>query len=110
MVNFKEIIATAKKCQCWSMNHKYNYGPLDYLQREVLYKNGYSERNHKLYQKLVRFVTDAHTWFIYNFISYDYYVRCGQLIYKVQQSFPEVSKQTIWHWIKEEKMSHQVLC
>ena len=110
MVNFKEIIATAKKCQCWSMNHKYNYGPLDYLKRKVLYKDGWSERNMKLYQKLVRFVTDAHTWFIYNFISYDYYVRCGQLIYEVQQSFPEVSKQTIWQWIKEKKMSHQVLC
>lgn len=110
MANFRQIIAEAKTKESWSMSQKYNYGPIDYLQNAVLYNGGWSERNMRLYQKLIRFVTDAETYFVYLCIGFDIFVDCGQLYYEMQQSFPEISRVTVWKWIREHKESYQVLC
>ena len=110
MSELKNIITAAKSCECWSQNRKYNYGPLDFLQRNVLYAEGDFKRNLRLYRKLIRFVTDAHTWFIYCYIGYDYHVDCEMLICEVQRVYPEISRQAIWQWIKEEKADYQTLC
>lgn len=122
MANFKEIIETAKQQECWSVSHKFNYGPIKYLDKTIV--NGYGwgnkesirfslkdhERRMKFYRHLIRFVTDAETYFVHLFCAYDIYVDCGQLFWEMQQVFPEISRVTVWKWIKEHKEDHNVLC
>lgn len=104
----KEIILEARKKECWSMNHKYNYGPIDFMFSEW-YKGAYSEEKTISFYKFVRLVTDAETFFVWLFKMYDIYVRVGQLYWEFRQAFPEVSKYTIMQWLNEKKEPHHRL-
>lgn len=103
----KEMILIAREKENWSRNHKYNYGPIDSLSRNW-FAGGWTRYKHDTFRKVVRLVTDAKTYFIYLLKAYDIYVRCGEIIWEMQQAFPEVSKFTIYQWLKENKEDHHV--
>ena len=105
----KKIIDTARQQESWSVSKKYNYGPIKYLEREV-FKNGWTKEKQDLFYRFVHRVTDAKTYFVNIFICFDIYVYCGQIIYEMGRTFPEIAEETIYQWINETKEDHHVIC
>ena len=89
------------------MDHKYNYGPIKSLENNW-FADGWTPSKLETFRKVVRLVTDAKTYFIYLHKAYDIYVRCGQILWEMQQTFPEVSKYTVRQWLKENREDHHV--
>ena len=105
----EKIIDTAKQQESWSANKKYNYGPIEYLKKEVL-KNGWTIEKQDLFYRLVHHVTDAKTYFVSIFNRFDIYVYREQIIYHMNMTFPEIEEQTIYQWINETKEDYHVIC
>lgn len=105
----KEIILEARKKECWSVNKKHNYGPIDYM-HDNWFRGKFSSDKVISFYKFVRLVTDAETFFVWLLKGYDVFVRVSQLVWEFKKAFPEVSNLTINQWLKEFKASHHIYC
>ena len=105
----KMIVEQAKKQVKKSASGDYNYGPIDYLHKELVQSAALDELTERicLFHKIVHKVTDAKTFFLWNFIRYDLLIDCRQLVWEVQQAFPGVKTETIVNWIRENAESNQ---
>ena len=107
------IAEIAKTKVSYSANGKYNYAPIDYFCSVVFGgKNGVqiTQRDFSYFYKYLHRITDAKTYFIYEFKNFDIYVRCGSILYVMQRAFPEISKETLKEWILENTEDHHYLC
>lgn len=107
-MHIKKIVKDALVKECWSANGKYNYAPIKHLKTEV-FKDGYKRRQFNRFYRNLHKVTDARTYFAYLFRRFDIYVWCGDILYCMNQSFPDVSDDTVKDWILEDKREYQVL-
>ena len=107
-MRLERIINEAKTKECWSVSGKFNYGPIKSFELGIFF-NGFSKYKMDVYYKNLRKVTDAKTYFAYEFLRFDIYVNCGHLFYLMGRAFPEIEKETIFEWISELKGKDQVL-
>ena len=112
-MDINKIIQESKKYANWSANGKYNYGPIHHFSRMV-FKDYHEGRESivqcfKTFYANIRQVTDAETFFVSEFLRFDIYVRCSDLVYVMRQAFPEIPESKVWEWIEEHKDYHHVL-
>lgn len=112
-MDIEKIVAEARQQEKWSVNKKYNYGPIEYLKQQICFNNLDDSRTieHRLnlFNVTLGRVTDAKTYFIYCFRAFDVYVCVSDLVHQMKCAFPEVSRETVYKWIIEEKESHHLL-
>jgi hypothetical protein len=125
MEKLDEIIAVAKTKEKWSASGKYNYGPIDYLEENILNqscideKGLFSLKKYKAlfdeYEKNVHRVTDWKTFLTYEYIKFDITVDVTELICTMARTFPETrnnQRKVLLHIGKlcaEDKMKNPVL-
>ena len=113
-MDIKNIIENAKGAENWSANHKFNYGPIKYLEREVKTLEVFSDSQSggtrfNIFYKNVSKVTDPKTFLAYELCRFDIYVRVTDIIYVMGRTFPEVNEGQIMDWVFELKNPEQVL-
>ncbi len=108
-MTIEQIVKQAKTKESWSVNHRYNYAPIDYLAKEI-FRGGTKRKQFNRYYRNLHKVTDAKTFFAYLFSRFDIYVWSASLVWAMSQAFPEVSKETIKEWILENKEEHHIIC
>lgn len=111
-MNLEQIIAEAKLQEKWTVNHNFNYGPIDYLKEKVVDNNASSTwKNYiaslDVYEKNVHKVTDAETFFVYEHCKYDIYVDADYMVCIMRRCFPEVSFKQVCEWLKKHEEPHQ---
>ena len=98
------IISVAKTKESWSVNHKWNYGPIEYL-HDILLQDATTikkaEQKWRTFNKNVHRVTDVETFFAWKFKNYDLVVDCGQLYFEVTEAFPGISREQFTKWVGE---------
>ena len=105
-----KIIDAAKQQQKWSMNHKWNYGPIDYLKEHIIeHHNGCTEydRTTRMFLDNVHKVTDAETYFVYEHSAFDIYVDADLMVCKMRKAFPDVSFTQVVEWLNKHEAPHQ---
>ena len=107
-MTIQQIIKQAKAKESWSVNGKYNYAPIYYLEEQV-FKKGTTRTQFNRFYRNVRNVTDAKTYFVFMFKNFDIYVWCSSLVYGMKQTFPEVSISTIKEWVYECAEEHHLI-
>ncbi len=110
MASIEEIIATAKTKEKWSANHKFNYGPIDYLNDELVNKpKGLKATIEGLeeFKANVHRVTDAETYFVWQHCKYDIEVDADMLVVEMRMAFPDVPFKTVCKWINKYEEPHQ---
>lgn len=111
MVTIEEIIATAKTKESWSVNHKFNYGPIDYLYEHVVQKcaSGLDAITKAIteFEQHVHRVTDAETYFVWQHRKYDLIVRSNELVIAMRDAFPAVPFMTVCQWIRKYEGKQQ---
>lgn len=105
-----KIIEMAKKQEKWSANHKWNFGPIEYLKSHVIDGTKTFKRfseTYDLFVQNVHHVTDAETFFVYKHCDYDIYVDADFMVCIMRKAFPEISFETICEWLKKHEEPHQ---
>ena len=110
-MDLEEIIETARRQENWSVNHKWNYGPIDYLKEHVIeHWKGWAEyeRTCDVFMDNVHRVTDAETYFVYEHKSFDIYVNADLMVCKMRRAFPDVSFMQVVEWLNKHEERHQM--
>ena len=108
-MDIKKIIADAKTKVGFYVNGKYNYAPIKSLNNQIFKNGDVSRKNFARYYKALPMVTDAKTFFVYEFSRFDIYVSVSSLVYVMGKAFPEISKDTVLKWINEKKEDHHII-
>lgn len=106
-MDLEKIIETAKQQESWSANHKWNYGPIDYLEKHVVYAFESIEVGLAVFMNNVHRVTDAETYFVYEHKGFDIYVDADLMVCKMRRAFPDVSFKQVVEWLNKHEEPHQ---
>ena len=114
MDNLNEIIAVAKTKEDWSVNHKWNYGPIEYLKEHIVSNDANTkfadfEKSYDKFWDNVHRVTDAETYFVYEHKSFDIYVDERRMVCIMRRTFPGVSINQVLKWLRKHTESHQII-
>lgn len=107
-MDINKIIQDAKAKEKWSANHQFNYGPIEHLEKEI-FNDGHDGIHFNLFYKNVSKVTNALTFFAYEFCKFDIYVRVTDLFYVIGRAFPEVNEDQIMRWVNCLKRPEQII-
>lgn len=112
MATLEEIIEVAKTKESWCIGHKFNYGPIDYLYKQVVDNNANSKfgdymKSLEVFEQNVHRVTDAETYFAWEHCKYDLVVRSDYLILDMRRAFPEVPFLTVCEWLRKHEGEQQ---
>ena len=91
-----------------SINGLYNYAAIEYVQKAI-FASYQGRKSFDLFYKTIAQVTDAKTFFAYEFKNADIYVYCDDLKCTINKAFPEVSADTLREWIEQNQEPHHVL-
>lgn len=110
MKPIERIIREAKTKESWSRDRKYNYGPIEYLHRNLvshINELGITKYLNLLYSNYKE-VTDYETFLASEFKKSDIFVDINSIIISVQRAFPDVQENTIIKWMNEHREEHHV--
>lgn len=110
-MDLEKIIETAKQQEKWSPNHKWNYGPIDYLKAQLVDKHEVFADYLKgldVWAENLHRVTDAETYFVWEHSKYDIYVDADLIIVSMQKAFPDVSFKQLVRWLNKHEEKHQI--
>ena len=110
METLQEIISAARQQEKWSMNHKWNYGPIDYLHEHVIeQRKGMKEYMRTYYEFMhhVHDVTDYETYFVWKHKNFDIYVDANLMVCSMSIAFPEVSFREVCRLLQKHEGPHQ---
>ncbi len=108
METLEQIISAARQQEKWSMSHKWNYGPIDYLHEHLVYRNDDTIANYNKFERVVHMVTDYETFFVWEHKKFDLYVDGDHMVCIMHRTFPDVSFQEVCRLLRKHRAADQV--